>query len=422
CLCSLGFRDIDARLHDIAAAYQGTCDWLFSTTQFQKWRDRADLPAHNGVLWIKGKPGAGKSTLMKHALHHCEEVFGDHLIVAYFFNARGEVLEKTPLGMLRSIVYQLLEKDDTLYEQFHPIYEKQKIYDKEGEWVWPQAQLKNFIRWVVKQRRSQPLLLLVDALDECDERDVRDVVGFLETLSIDAVHAGVTLRICLSSRHYPNISMRKRLELTVETSEEHGSDIATYIEEKLEGHDDEIKAKVREKAGGIFMWVVIVVSLLNTAYDDGRLEAMREALEEVPADLEEVFNKLLSKDDRNKAETIRMLQWVLLSRRPLKPEELFFAVLAGTAPEYTGPWDRSKITSHTMQRRITASSKGLIETRTGDTASVQFIHLSVNDFLFRNQRLQALDPTLHPDPISSSHGRLWDRCWSEIKRVDTTST
>ncbi|KAK4148589.1 hypothetical protein C8A00DRAFT_38833, partial [Chaetomidium leptoderma] len=398
CLRSLGFRDIDARLHDIAAAYSGTCDWLFSTTQFQKWRDRADLPTHNGVLWINGKPGAGKSTLMKHALRHCEEVFADHLIVAYFFNARGEILEKTPLGMLQSIVHQLLNKDDTLYERFRPIYEKQKIYD-EGEWVWPRAQLEDFIRSIINKRQSKPLLLLVDALDECDDRDVRDVVGFLESLSIDAVQAGVTLRICLSSRHYPNVSMRKFLELTLEMSKEHGRDIATYIAQKLDGHDDDIKAKVREKAGGIFMWVVIMVSLLNKAYDEGRLEAMREALEEVPADLEEVFNKLLSQDDPNKAETVRMLQWVLLSRRPLKPEELFFAVLAGTASEYTGPWNRSKITGHTIQRRITASSKGLIEVRTGDTASVQFIHLSVNDFLFRNQRLQTLDQTLQPDPI-----------------------
>jgi hypothetical protein len=53
---------------------------------------------------------------------------------------------------------------------------------------------------------------------------------------------------------------------------------------------------------------------------------------------------------------------------------------------------------------------------------VQFIHQSVNDFLFRNQRLQRLDQTLQPDPISASHGQLWDRCWSEIKRLDTTST
>ena len=76
---------------------------------------------------------------MKHALCHCEEVFADHLIVAYFFNARGEILEKTPLGMLRSIVYQLLDKDNTLCERFRLIYEKQRMYDKEGEWVWPRA-------------------------------------------------------------------------------------------------------------------------------------------------------------------------------------------------------------------------------------------------------------------------------------------
>ncbi|KAL8414158.1 hypothetical protein RB594_005399 [Gaeumannomyces avenae] len=421
CLRSLGFSDIDARQHDIAPAYPGTCDWLFDTAQFRKWRDRADLPAHNGVLWIKGKPGAGKSTLMKHALRHCEEVFDDHLIVTYFFNARGEIFEKTPLGMLRSIVYQLLDKDDTLYERFLPIYKKQRVC-KEGEWAWSRAQLEDFIRSVVNKRQSKPLLLLIDALDECDNRDVRNVVSFLEFLSINAVQVGVTLRTCLSSRHYPTISIRKGLELTVEASAEHGRDIATYIQEKLDGHDDDVKAKVQKKAGGIFMWVVIVVSLLNKAYDDGRLEAMREALEKVPADLEEVFNKLLSKNDPNKAETIRMLQWVLLSQRPLKPEGLFFAVLAGAAPEYNEPWDRLKITADTIRRRINASSKGLIEARAGYAPFVQFIHLSVNDFLFRNKRLQTLDPTLELDPISASHGQLWDRCRSFVEHLNTTST
>ncbi|KAG7293969.1 hypothetical protein NEMBOFW57_004030 [Staphylotrichum longicolle] len=118
----------------------------------------------------------------------------DHLIVAYFFNARGGILEKTPLGMLRSIVYQLLDKDATLYEHFRPIYEKQSMC-MEGEWVWRQAQLEDFIRSIIKKWRSKRLLLLVDALDECDDRGVRDVVGFLECLSIDAVQAGVTLRI-----------------------------------------------------------------------------------------------------------------------------------------------------------------------------------------------------------------------------------
>jgi hypothetical protein len=45
-----------------------------------------------------------------------------------------------------------------------------------------------------------------------------------------------------------------------------------------------------------------------------------------------------------------------------------------------------------------------------------------NDFLFRNQRLQTLDQTLQSDPISASHGQLWDRCGSDIKRLDTPPT
>ncbi|KAL5610682.1 hypothetical protein FOBRF1_006799 [Fusarium oxysporum] len=407
CLHSLSFPNIDARQQNIADAYPDTCDWLFATTEFQEWRDRADLPTHNGVLWIKGKPGAGKSTLMKHTLRHCLKDLDDHLVAAYFFNGRGEILEKTLLGMLQSIIYQLLDKEAALYGHFVPIFrEKQKMY-REGRWEWQPEQLKEFMLSEIKEWKLKPILLLIDALDECNEEDVRDVVEFLERLSIDALLSGVTLRVCLSSRHYPHVSMRKVLELIVDKNAEHQRDIATYVGEKLRIRDDDIEAEVRKKADGIFMWAVLVVSLLNKAYDEGRVEAMQRTLEDVPGGLEEVFNILLSKGDQNKAETILMLQWVLLSCRPLRPEELFAAVL-GTAPP----------TSDTIKRRFTSSSKGLIEVRKGHTESVQFIHLSVKDFLFRNKRLQTLDQTLQPDPISASHGRLWDRCRSWIEQRD----
>ncbi|RYP04574.1 hypothetical protein DL764_004382 [Monosporascus ibericus] len=224
--------------------------------------------------------------------------------------------------MLRSIAYQVLDKDVMLYEHFIPIFRgKRRIY-REGDGEWQQSQLKEFVHSVLEQRQPRPLLLFVDALDECNEQAVRDVVGFLESLSIHAVQAGFELRICLSSRHYPNISMKKTLELTVEKSKEHRRDIATYVREKLRIRDYAIEAEIQKKADGIFMWVVIVVSLLNKAYDEGRIEAMQKTLQEVPNDLEEVFNTLLRKDDPNKAEMILMLQWVLLTQRPLRPEEL----------------------------------------------------------------------------------------------------
>jgi len=46
------------------------------------------------------------------------------------------LLEKNPLGMLRSIVFQLVDKDEALYEHFVAIFrEKRKIYgDGGGRW------------------------------------------------------------------------------------------------------------------------------------------------------------------------------------------------------------------------------------------------------------------------------------------------
>ncbi|KAI1158141.1 hypothetical protein F5B18DRAFT_665413 [Nemania serpens] len=396
CLRSLSFPNMNVRRETIDDAHPDTCDWLFSTAEFEEWLYRRDLPTHNGVFWIKGKPGAGKSTLMNHTLSYYERIFGDHLIVAYFFNARGGILEKSPMGMMRSIVYQLLNKDDTLCRAFLKLYrDNRRIHGGTG-FQWRESELKKFMRSIAKQPQLQlkPLLLLVDALDECAEEEVRDVVKFIETLSINAVHSGVELRICLSSRHYPGISMKKNIEITLEGRAEHGTDITTYIQERLNTQDSFIEYQVRKKAGGIFMWVVLVVAMLNKSYDEGRHEAMQKTLDEVPEDLEALFNSVLEKGDSDKTELIRMLQWVLFAQRRLTPEELYIAAVGKSLPS-----------REVIRRRINSSSKGLIEIRGNNWA-----------------RLETLDPTLQPDFISASHARLWAGCRSYLQDYDTTST
>jgi hypothetical protein len=233
------------------------------------------------VLWIKGKPGAGKSTLMKHALFYCQENLKDYVIAAYFFNARGSKLEKTPLGMLRSLVYQLVEQDPLISERIILMFlDKQKKHGK--NWEWQVEELKSFLQSQVKKGNSKPLLLLVDALDECNESEVREVVSFLELLSMDAKSV---LNVCLSSRHYPNISMKKRLELIVERTKEHDQDIVLFVRDKLRVTDEEIERQLLQKAAGVFMWVVLVVEMLNRAFDDGKVRALQKKLREVPSDL-----------------------------------------------------------------------------------------------------------------------------------------
>jgi hypothetical protein len=68
-------------------------------------------------------------------------------------------------------------------------------------------------------------------------------------------------------------------------------------------------------------------------WEEGKVEAMRQKLSDVPKGLEEMFGTLLINDNLDKHETILMLQYILFTRRPLKPEELYFAIIAGTNPK-----------------------------------------------------------------------------------------
>jgi hypothetical protein len=102
-----------------------------------------------------------------------------------------------------------------------------------------------------------------------------------------------------------------------------------------------------------------------------------------------------------------MLQCILYALRPLTPQELFYGVVGFMA--------NSKVTDKITRNRINNTSHGLIDTRQ-DGDSVQFIRLSVHDFLMRNQRLQTLYPSLKPDPVSASREQLWIRCWKYIEQ------
>jgi hypothetical protein len=157
--------------------------------------------------------------------------------------------------------------------------------------------------------------------------------------------------------------MEKKIELVVEHQAEHDQDIFKYVQSKLKAKDKDIHRQILEKAQHIFFWVVLIVKLLNIEFNKGKIKAMRQKLDEIPSDLDELFSKLLEKEDSedDKKTTILVFQWVLFSVQPLKPTELYFAVLAGTDPKDLGAWDRSQVDFETIKRFITWASRGLVE-------------------------------------------------------------
>ena len=80
------------------------------------------------------------------------------------------------------------------------------------------------------------MICFIDALDECDEAQIRDVVHFFEQVGDLSMENDISFRVCFSSRHYPQITIRKGLELVLEGQEGHSQDISNYIEVELKIH------------------------------------------------------------------------------------------------------------------------------------------------------------------------------------------
>lgn len=233
-LRSLTFDRMDARLCNAAAALPTTCEWLIHHEQFAVWTDVSRNYEHHGFLWIKGKPGSGKSTIMKETLAWAERHWSSQIVLSYFFNARSpHQLEKSSLGLYRSLLHQLLYALPSSRALFEKRFASKMKDGKVG--VWTDTELQNFLIELITTLQLPLLNIFIDALDEGSDDDVRRMVKSLERLTQYATASSRLLRICLSSRHYLHISIEKSLSLIAEDQIGHKQDIELYIRNELAG-------------------------------------------------------------------------------------------------------------------------------------------------------------------------------------------
>jgi ankyrin repeat protein len=249
------------------------------------------------------------------------------------------------------------------------------------------------------------------------------MIRFLENVSEEAISDQRVFRVLLSSRHYPHITVHRCVDMVLEDQHGHSRDIDKYLKSELKatgGLAVEIRTEMQERASGIFLWIVLAVQILNKAFDRGQVDFLRRKLREIPDDLNELFRSILTRDHEDLNIMKLCLQWVLYSKRPMKPEELYYAILSGigvsdTEPEQSFLWSPDNISTETMDRFIVNHSKGLAEVTRSKTRNVQFIHESVRDFLLKNNGISQLWPDLKDNPTGSSHDRLKECCSTYLK-------
>jgi hypothetical protein len=260
------------RLSEISDPSSSTLTWLDKDeVGLLNW-----LEYGKGIFWVSGKPGSGKSVLMKEVYvrlqHECD---GTNTIVAHhFFNNQGSQNEHSFEGFLRSILAQIVQESPDLFNAIVPSFcrRHRQALSKKGPFgvnmvQWTLRSLKDALNTVAEKGSSvTKLYLVVDALDECSNVFAGAFKAYMEQLSKRS--ARITIKFVVSSRNPPNPSQDDDAALNgFNLQDMNLEDIANFVHEKwstsvlAEEHSEDIIAirdEIIKGADGIFLWVGLI--------------------------------------------------------------------------------------------------------------------------------------------------------------------
>ncbi|KAH8786794.1 hypothetical protein F5882DRAFT_326431 [Hyaloscypha sp. PMI_1271] len=318
-LDSLGYPYMNDRYYEIGDAHRKTFEWIYKPTDpgTRLWSDFSHWLAHGeGIYWINGKAGSGKSTLMRY-------IYGDGrttsllnewagtpdglLSAGFFFWKSGVPEQASQTGLLRSLLHTLLSQKRQLIPKVLPKDWKecqrlksscQSTYELRG---WRPMELINLIKSLFNYLVGTRTCLFIDGLDEYNGSPT-DNIQLLKDISSSNV------KICVSSRPwnefhqafdgFPGLRLQ---DLTFD-------DISLYVNEtlaadaRMKSLSDEqpteaskIVTEIVTKADGVFLWVKLVAkSLLEGIGNGDSIFELGIRLQELPSDLAELYAHMLN--------------------------------------------------------------------------------------------------------------------------------
>ncbi|KAJ6441059.1 Hydantoin utilization protein A [Purpureocillium lavendulum] len=442
CRASLRFDEYNVRKSQIAPAAAGTAEWIWKHPVFSDFASK-----RSGLLWIRGKPGSGKSVLAK-----CIQkmLLGSNprrtLVGDWFYHGRRGAHYIRHRSFLRSVLHQFLEQNLSLFsEYFLDAYRGQGAMTP---YEWADGALED----IFKRICCGPfhIICVIDAMDEAENEKI---LGPL----MEIVHGrpGSNASFIVLSR--PDIDIERRVYsapvLVLERENE--ADIRRIISIGLDAlkksiHSlnfdtpgsirprsavrvrksrfgsiamsqareqeaiERIRTTLSTKAQGSILWVRLVLDKLNQASQESggaTLDDMETLVNKIPRALEEFYRQILAKlIDGKSAETIqeirRALMWISAAGElgDVTLESLWEA-LALLKDEFRsdnldGVWQKQMLitTYDELWRKIYTMCGPFIEVYTPGLSVdesrttqykacsvVQLMHQSVRDFLCGNR-------------------------------------
>ena len=423
---SLHFQRMEAREEKIIDAHAQTFEWILdphicssrlpSKDNFIEW-----LANGNGIFWITGKAGSGKSTLMKFLSHHESAKSALHqwadgkelITAAFFFWHAGSELQKSQEGLLQSLLHGILSQCPDLMPQVLCRRWEQCARTQSTSSHWTRAELlKAFSELSHQSSLYKRFFFFIDGLDEYDG-DHLDLVDLVQSFA-----RSKDIKICLSSRPW-NVFTRAfgwgshpKFHLEDLTR----PDIKLYVQDMLCGNElfrqlaagkdsgrcIRLEDEIVSRAQGVFLWVFLVVrSLIEGLTNADRITDLERRLQSLPTDLEAYFRHMLENiEEIYVQQTVQTFHIALQAVEPLSLMTYAMMDELEENPRYAIELPVQQTTTtdiesrcQDMKLRINARCKDLLQiTRRGCSANserlvhpfcpyeVDFLHRTVKDF------------------------------------------
>lgn len=356
----------------------GTGQWLISTNTYQQWHG-GDA---NGLLWIKGIPGSGKSVMAASIIHQLRK---EDVPVLFFFFRQIIDANHQPVAALRDWLCQILPFSPSLQVKLKKEYldNKRSIDTLAANDLW-----KN-IKFALSA--FPKAYCVTDALDEMDQGND----DFLQALVELGQWRPENLKVLIFSR--PVVAVESPLRpfsVPFLRLEENlvDRDIAAYVQYRLRNssvpkdHWNLITEAIPGRANGLFLFARLSMDAFLKPGADAQ-----DILKELPADLNMMYNDLLREHAKrsNVPDDLQLLilQSITHVTRPLRLLEVAEMIKATHAP--IGSCSLKEI-----KNLVRAACGPLLQILHDETVSV--IHHSFTEFLKGFTRSAALNDSTYP--------------------------
>ncbi|KAI1291072.1 hypothetical protein F5Y03DRAFT_377684 [Xylaria venustula] len=320
----MGESDPELKLEWLhSRCYEGTSQWITKSSKLRSWLQRGRGP---NLLWLYGKPGSGKSILSSQIIYFLRSDPARHVLF-FFCDFHTPAMEVTAY-IFKSLCSQLVR----MSSEFVPFVYND--YVSKGRKVVPST-LKEILTQLLAH--FEDVRLVLDGIDELPQGEHRTLIKTI----CEVTDSNPTCKTLIVSQDIPTIatSLSKKQRMCI--SEEENCirrDMDMVVDGSLreinnmhEGFIEEpilqdLKGKILEKAKGMFLWVRLVLDLLESAIS---VQDLRLQLDSLPRDLVEVYEKILGNmrhrcSDGGVMQMRRVFSWLLCQRgkHPLRKHQI----------------------------------------------------------------------------------------------------